>query len=368
MKKQKPSGYWTYERCHEEALKYTSRTRFCAGSTGAYDAARRNKWLDGICGHMISYSVKPGTWDNKNRCAGEAKKYNTRLEFQRSNGNAYHKARMNGWLDEICDHMEIIGSKYKRAIYAILLPDDEMAYVGLSYNPKVRLREHITKPSNKHLRELFDNDPYYELIVFDGWYGIDEAGAAEEEILNILELEYEILNINKTGGLGGSPRKWNKSSCTSEAKKYTTRKDFQTCSGGAYNAARKNKWLNEICSHMVELKKPTGYWTFDKCHEAALNYNTRTEFANNMHLSAYNSAKRNGWLDDICGHMAKIKIKYSFWNDKEKCRKEAQKYDGRTLFCRGTYGAYYVASKNGWLDEFFPPNRLASNTLNNSLT
>jgi len=49
----KPNGYWTYERCKEEALKYMTRGEF-AKESKAYDIAWREKWLDKICSHMIT--------------------------------------------------------------------------------------------------------------------------------------------------------------------------------------------------------------------------------------------------------------------------------------------------------------------------
>ena len=48
----KPSGYWTLVKCRKEALKYTKRKHFEEGSSGAFNACRRNNWLDIVCKHM----------------------------------------------------------------------------------------------------------------------------------------------------------------------------------------------------------------------------------------------------------------------------------------------------------------------------
>ena len=48
----KPQGYWTKERCQEEALDFDSRYKFKLGAGGAHDAANRNGWIDEICVHM----------------------------------------------------------------------------------------------------------------------------------------------------------------------------------------------------------------------------------------------------------------------------------------------------------------------------
>ena len=43
----KPCGYWNvFENVQKEAQKYTSRWDFGKHNGSAYDAARRNKWID----------------------------------------------------------------------------------------------------------------------------------------------------------------------------------------------------------------------------------------------------------------------------------------------------------------------------------
>ena len=44
----KPSGYWTKERCAEEASKYHSRLTFKSVAKSAYDASVKNGWLNEI--------------------------------------------------------------------------------------------------------------------------------------------------------------------------------------------------------------------------------------------------------------------------------------------------------------------------------
>jgi hypothetical protein len=49
--------HWTVETCKVEALKFATRTDFCTKGTNAYNAARRNGWLEEVCGHMVWYSL-----------------------------------------------------------------------------------------------------------------------------------------------------------------------------------------------------------------------------------------------------------------------------------------------------------------------
>jgi len=85
-------------------------------------------------------------------------------------------------------------------------------------------------------------------------------------------------------------KNWNRESAHIEALKYNSRDNFQENSAGAYSFARKNKILNEICSHMTN-----GYhlWTNDEIRLEALKYNTKKEFRSG-NSAAYSSSIRRG--------------------------------------------------------------------------
>ena len=101
----------------------------------------------------------------------------------------------------------------------------------------------------------------------------------------------------KTGGLGGFP-KWDYDTCKKEALKYKTRNEFCKGCSGAYRSSCINGWLDEVCSHMIELMKPKGYWSKENCRKEALKYKSRYEFYKGSR-SAYSSSMRNGWVDEF---------------------------------------------------------------------
>jgi len=103
---------------------------------------------------------------------------------------------------------------------------------------------------------------------------------------------------------------WTKEVCEKEALRYNTRKLFSVGSPRAYEVLRKNKWLNEACSHMECERLPHNYWTKENCRKEALKYKTRTEFSNNKQY-IYNISMRNNWLDYVCKHMARIGDRYN---------------------------------------------------------
>lgn len=50
------------------------------------------------------------------------------------------------------------------------------------------------------------------------------------------------------------------------------------------------------------MKKPKGYWSFERCKDSALKYNTKMEWKNGDG-GAYDYAYRQKWLSKICSHM-----------------------------------------------------------------
>lgn len=102
----KPDGYWTLERCKEEALRFKTRQDFKKKSHVAYVTTCENGWTLEVCKHFIILDKPDGYWrNNKENCRKEALKYTSRGDFALYSESAYKESRINGWLDEICSHM-----------------------------------------------------------------------------------------------------------------------------------------------------------------------------------------------------------------------------------------------------------------------
>jgi hypothetical protein len=148
---------------------------------------------------------------------------------------------------------------------------------------------------------------------------------------------------------------------TLEALKYYTRGDFAKYSNAAYQMAKRRGILDEICSHMINGKKlligikSNAYkWTDEALAIEALKYNNKTEFCKGS-WGAYQTARSRGILDKICAHMPKRKkIPYEniprIWIP-EKIRIEALKYDDRADFKKYSPGAWSAAQEIGILAE-----------------
>jgi hypothetical protein len=403
MKKPNPIIKWTYEKLLEEALKYNTRNDFNNNSSSAYSIAATKGILKEICQHMEWKCTPPDTI-TKNDCQIEALKYNSRSDFYKYSGKRYRLAYEHNWLDEICSHMIKIGNRYNRCIYSYEFSDNSV-YVGLTYNLDNRQKQrnkdiddavtkHIDKtgliPIRKQLTDYID---------------VQEASKLEGYYVEKYEKEgWYILNRMKTGGIGGDYIKWtfelcqkealkynsksefNKKSksvyvtaynnkwldkicthmipkrrlsnsytyeeCKEIAKKYKSKSKFEKSNYGIYNAALKNNWLDDICSHMKPKDRLIKSYTYDECKEIAKNYKSRTEFEHSGYYGAYKASLINGWIDDICSHMITKKLVIS-WTYKE-CKEEALKYKTRTEFKNNSNTSYRASYNNHWLDEFYP--------------
>jgi predicted GIY-YIG superfamily endonuclease len=395
---QKPHNFWNKHRCEEEAKKLKTLQEFDDKNTSACQAARKNGWLDEIGSHFVTDKHKPGYW-NKERCSEEALKYKSRKEFQKKSGSAFGSAVRNKWLDEICAFMERVGNRHHKLVYAYEFPDKSV-YVGLTFNIRKRQwqRDHTESDAVTKYIQKTGLTPIRKLLT--DYISVDKAIEREGfYIESYRDLGWDILNTAKAGSIGGDiliklskeecvqlalqcnsknelKKKfwsvynislknkwlndvcahmvtrmpygyWTEDLCRIEALKYKSKTEFKKSNGYAYRSAVKNKWLNEISMHMQELFKPNGFWTKDACAEAASKCKSRSEFQR-KNQGGYQAAQINGWLNEICRHM--IYIHRPKWS-KEECKAEALKYKTRTAFNKKSSGAYTAAWKARWLDD-----------------
>jgi predicted GIY-YIG superfamily endonuclease len=243
--------------------------------------------------------------------------------------------------------MSPLGHKYKRCIYSYEF-DDKSVYVGLTYNIDKRQHSRNSDKNDQVTKHINKTNKIPIRKILTDYIDVNDAIKMEQKyIKEYMDNGWKILNISKAGGIGSNDIKWIYDKCAIEAKKYITRTEFKINSCGAYYASLKNGWMDEICKHMIEkpLSKPHKYWNFKNCKEEALKYINKKQFKIN-NASAYNSALRNGWLDDICQHM-NLNIKWTY----DKCKEEALKYDKKIYFKKCSASAYNSALRNKWIDD-----------------
>lgn len=244
---------------------------------------------------------KPWRYWTKQKCKEEALKYKSRIKFKQNCGYGYDKSLKKGWLDEICSHMTRIGSKHYKCVY-ISIFEDKSVYVGITYSFQERKAAHLNLSGKKlssvgkHILKTGHNPL---IIKLTDYLNFEESVILEAKIYDLFKnLGWNVLNRIKTGSVGGKIFTWDKEKCKEEALKYKTRNDFMVNAAGAYDAANRHGWLNEITEHMLEYRKHRNYWTRKRCEKEYEKYNSIAELRKNS-SGAYAAAYENGWHQDL---------------------------------------------------------------------
>lgn len=248
-KQTKPKGYWNRGKCMEVALKCKTRYEFQKKYLSAYTASLRNNWLDEICSHMKK--IKPANYWTKEMCHQESLKFYSKTEFQNNSSSAYQISIKNGWINEICKHMKPQKSIISRHIYAFEFSDNSV-YVGLTFDTYKRKNEHLKSEKSKVFQHLKVCDKYNFIVLTDKPQIESKASKLERKFISKYKNDgWEILNnMSQVGNLGSKKLYWTKERCQTEALKYKTKGEFRKNSNSAYQSSFRNKWLNEICTHM----------------------------------------------------------------------------------------------------------------------
>lgn len=292
---------WNLEKCKEIALLFPSRVSFQKAYPSTYASALKNSWVDDICKHMKRPVSSQLIW-TKEKCKEESLKYNSRSEFEKGSISAYNSCKKNKWMDEICSHMIKTGHKYKRMVYVYEFSDN-CVYIGLTMNIKKRNLAHLND-SGAVYNHIQKTKLVPELILSEYIDAIDAQKLECDTIIKYKNNNWNILNKKRGGDLGGNNIKWTYEKCEEEALKFNTKKDFVKNSNSCYNICLRNGWMNKITNHYKNLRKIPNYWTYEKCEEEAMLFSYKNDFRLKSN-GAYTKALKNKWLDDICKHMTR---------------------------------------------------------------
>lgn len=356
----KTKGYWdNKENVFTEARKYKRKYEFQKSCRGAYKSALKHGWLK----EMDWFEGKK--WDYEH-CYQEAKQHKTKNEFRKCCGTAYNASLKHGWLD---DYTWFVDGKIKMltdkndSVYKYYWEETNAIYIGrtLISQQKDRINNHRTSEKDtvfKYAKENGLEVPQMEIIE-ENITPIEGLEREDYWVNYYKEKGYNVLNKAKTGVGSGSlgainSGKWNKKTVFEEGKKYKTKKEFSKGCASAYNAARRNGWLSEM--GFEEMRKPNGYWTKEKCYEIAKLYKTRYELKKSS-PKAYDAARRNGWLKEM--DFEEVKKPNGYWDVFENVQREAKKCKNRRGFQKSCSRAYLKALKNKWIDILFPIKKVA---------
>ncbi len=303
--------FWTKDRCISIARNCKSRSEFKKKYSGAWDFAFNNN----ILGEIYCYLENPNNlkiiW-TKEKCKIICDKYMSYSEFRKKEPKVYDALLNKKWLKELCGHMVRIkkeklikqeksfDNNRDRVIYSFEFSDNNV-YVGLTCSPETRKRIHTTNKKSAVYKYITISKLIPEFKILTSFMAKEVASLMEGEILDEYKNNnWNILNKNKTGGLGGTILIWDENNVKLEALKYMCRSEFKKNSPSAYKSACNNKWLNRVCEHMKFLQLPNGFWKNDKekCFNEAKKYKKISHFKLNS-PGAFNAINSSGWYREI---------------------------------------------------------------------
>lgn len=263
--KNKPSNYWNnINNLVNEVLKYKTKKEFRKHCKSGYNAAIKNGSMKELEHLFAKEDKRYNDEENKNHIVYvyEIPDYNTCYVGQTT--NLHYR-----------DSSHRRGRKHKdgRITYDCLYKFCE--------NNRIKIPIPIVKENKLNAREsLIKEDYWVTYYKNNGW---------------------NVLNIAKTGefsGSLGSSKKWTYDKCRDFCKNYRYKSELKKNNYQCYYTCYKNGWFDEFG---ILDKKPhkNGYWNDkDNCLSSAKNCKNKTEFTIKCQ-GAYKAALRNGWMEDI---------------------------------------------------------------------
>lgn len=142
---------------------------------------------------------------------------------------------------------------------------------------------------------------------------------------------------------------WTLEHCKETAQLYSTPQELKKAERGCHHIIMDRGWQEECFVHMVWRRKRTNSFSKEELSRIAKKYSTYEEFKKKDNC-AYVSAKRQGFLEEICSHMPpKVSMPRL---SKEACMNVAKKYKTRSEFRKSQDSRYYnFACRKGFIDE-----------------
>ncbi len=382
-------GKWTKQNVINEAKKYESPIQWICSSNASYGAAIKKGWLKEASLHMMP-AVRVSKW-TKELVLEDAKKYSSRGEWQKAKGSAAAVAIEKGWYEEATSHMHRVYSFGEMTIYKLL------TQLGINFEVQKRFKQIRSKyplpfdfyiPDFNLVIEYQGSQHFYESTRKRNEALIDIQKRDEIKMLGAKKLELNYLSIShrqekeiekalisqlkEISNAQNEPQTFRKRQLNehelillkslgthtkeqviADAKKYKTYPEWRKHSA-TFQTAIKNGWLDECKAHMLSefetRSRAKLVWTKEKIHADALNYSSRVSWKK-ANASAYSAARTKGWLTEVTVHMQRLVKPNGYWT-KQKVFQSAKKYKSRTEWMRSSdSGAYNVARENKWLEQ-----------------
>jgi predicted GIY-YIG superfamily endonuclease len=205
MERSKVEKKWTKKAVIESAQKYPNKPEWREAESGAYSTAQKKGWMKEASAHMEILNPI-GKWASEETVVKEARRYETKSEWQRVSSGSYEAAKRLGCFNEAIEHMRLVRQSWTK---------EKVIASARNFKTIAGWRQ--------------KNSPAY---------------AAARRLKIVKQATAHMMILNPIGA-------WlTKEAVVSDAKKYTSRTSWYKGSGGAYASAKRNGWFEEAVKHM----------------------------------------------------------------------------------------------------------------------
>lgn len=299
----KPKGYWTKKMALEESKKYTTFAELLNSNKGLYEKMRLKGWLSEAS--WLKRTINEVGYWTKEKIIEESKKYTTKSEFKFYSQVAYVKAREMNLFNEMPWFKVKNVSNIKDCIYGYFFDNFKTVYIGRTIERRIKIRdkEHRNKNYNDSVYNFAkeNNISIPDIKIIESGLTVFDGAEREKYWENYYKNNgYNTLNKAKCGSLGSLlSGKWNEETITKEAKKYSTRSQFRDGNQTAYYASIKLGLLDSFEWLPPRNRVKKGYWNIkENVINEARKYTSRHDFQKKC-CAGYNSARKNNYFDEM---------------------------------------------------------------------
>jgi predicted GIY-YIG superfamily endonuclease len=301
-----PPGYWTKERVAAAAAPYLTRGAFQRGSNTAYVIAYRRGWLDDVCLHMSAAGSMKRRYVYRIR-SDEAREVYIGITANPAKRYAAHASRRLRSTRRLLDSPHtfdvvtgLITASEASRIEAELVAEHRLnGWRVLNVAKPGGLGGGETKWTAETLRAVAKDSSSR-----DDMRRRNHGAYVAASKMCLID---EIFSDHPNRGLCSrrvESGTWTIEALRAEAAKHATRRDFKMMASPAHTAASRAGVLDDIFEHhahagYLDGRKPRGYWrNMDNLRAEARRYATRRDFQSD-NPGAYSIAWKLGVLDDL---------------------------------------------------------------------
>jgi hypothetical protein len=300
--------YYTHKRVMRIAHSCTTLVEFRAKYDQAYQAARKHEgWLNEILNFLPKAVNQYGKFQNNYKdVMALVKQCKTYSELRHKNPSAVSFAKRHGFLDEI----------------KAILPPQNTSTKSVNKYTLEHIKELASSCSSlKEFREKYNGA--LNTAIRKGWM---------DEIHKILPRTVH--------------RKYTKECIMKQVQLCASYSDFVQNYGSMYNSALKNGWLEDIQKYFNQ-KPQTCSFTYDDIIKIVSECTSYSEFTK-KYTGAYAAARKKGWINDVKQILSAIT---NITHNKNEILEIAKSYSDYTSFIKNETSVYTFACKYGWLTD-----------------